>query len=133
MVKLEQMADAILDVATLCKRTPPLKLRSQLQNASASKTLSAPQLRQWTNEIYPQYAQGCGIAEAIAPLVRSGRANQNVINSALSKIHPEWTIEVIRRVQEGELTVNYGGTRRKGRKQRKQKRKARKSQTRRRR
>jgi len=77
------MAEAILEVAGICKSYPPHKLRSRLQNIG--KNLSGPQLRQWTDEIYPQYAEECGIAEAVAPLVRAGRASPNIVNKTLKK------------------------------------------------
>lgn len=118
------MADKILDIASLCKEYPPIKMRGRIKNASTG--LSGSQIRQWTHEIYPQYAEGCGIAEAVAPLVRSGRASPDVIDNASRKINDVWSHEVVDRLSSGEMTISYGGKRtRKNRRKAKRSRKAR--------
>jgi hypothetical protein len=118
------MADKILDIASLCKAYPPMKMRGRIKNASTG--LTGSQIKQWTDEIYPQYAEGCGIAEAVAPLVRSGRASSDVINSASRKINDVWSHEVVDRLSSGDMTVSYGGKRtRKNRRKAKRSRKTR--------
>jgi hypothetical protein len=101
----------ILNVSQTCKSYSPPKLRARILNAG--KNLHPAHLRQWTDEIYPQYSESCGIAESLAPLVRSGRAGKNVVRHAATRLDPDWAKDVVHRVNTGDFLVDlaHGGKR----------------------
>jgi hypothetical protein len=90
-----------------CKGYSPPKLRARILNAS--KNLNPSHLRQWMDEIYPRYSKNCGIAEPLAPLVRTGRVTENIIHHAAEKINPVWAKEIVNRANSGDFLV--GGSR----------------------
>jgi hypothetical protein len=76
----------ILNMSQTCKGYSPPKLKARILNAG--KNLHPVHLRQWMDEIYPRYSKNCGIAEPLAPLVRTGRVTENIIHHAAEKNQP---------------------------------------------
>lgn len=118
----------ILNMSQTCKGYSPPKLRARILNAS--KNLNPTHLRQWMDEIYPRYSKNCGIAEPLAPLVRAGRAAENIIHNAAERINPVWAKEIVNRANSGDFCMGGGGSGRRKTRRRRAARKTRKSRSR---
>jgi len=93
----------ILNMSQTCKGYSPPKLKAHILNAG--KNLHPVHLRQWMDEIYPRYSKNCGIAEPLAPLVRTGRVTENIIHHAAEKINPVWAKQIVNRANSGDFLV----------------------------